>query len=161
MTALALSDYNNEFFSSPGISSDAKELKNNVISITDDLLKNARVNSKNADLEIVYREASKEDWDGHGAVAADTKSYLLAKTFLSQLPNNMPTPEIAIDPDGEISFEWYISDRKLVVLSIGGNGEINYVGVIGKNRQKGKEHYNQQIPKTILELFKRIFSQIK
>ncbi len=156
MSALALPDYNYGQYSSPGTSSEAKSLTDKIVRISDHLSKNARIGSKYAILEGVYREANIEDWDGHGAMAADRKSYILAKEFLNQLPNNISTPEITVDPDGEISFEWFISNKKLIILSIGEKGNINYVGVIGKNCQKGEEYYNQQIPQTIMELFKRI-----
>lgn len=32
-----------------------------------------------------------------------------ARQFIKALPIAIPFPEIAVDPDGEISFEWYHS----------------------------------------------------
>src|SRR4051812_42803783 len=57
-------------------------------------------------LARVKQEASEPDWDGYGAAPVSDQTYERARVFLACLPVNVPTPDIAADPDGEISFEW-------------------------------------------------------
>jgi len=157
MTTLAPAIGSHEPYSNPGISRDALLLTDFMDGILHELRNNAILENKYAVLDGAYRDASVEDWDGHGAAPADPYSYHLAKEILSQLPDRIPTPEITVDPDGELSFEWYNSKKRLIILSVGGDDALNYVGVIGRNREKGVEYFDGEIPERILVLFKRIF----
>ena len=43
----------------------------------------------------VYRECSRADWDGYGALAITLNTYQEAKSVINALPLSMPMPEIA------------------------------------------------------------------
>ena len=109
-----------------------------------------------AKLESVYREASTPDWDGHGALVAGSCSYHRAKEFLKLLPDTIPMPEFSVDPDGEVSFDWFYSKARLISISIGDDGSLTYIGFFGDARMKGVEHLDEKIPGSINELFARI-----
>jgi len=60
-------------------------------------------------LYAIFTESREAGWDGYGARAASYESYLEAKRFIEALPARCPVPEIAMDPDGEVSLEWYFA----------------------------------------------------
>lgn len=120
---------------------------------------NSRVKQLIAELDLVYKNADEEGWDGYHAQPADIQSYYKAREFLSLLPPNITSPDISVDSEGDITFEWYITITRHVILSFGSNSFIDYVGIIGKNSQKGCESFAQNIPQTISSLFQRAFSK--
>ena len=46
------------------------------------------------------------------------------------LVSGLPNPEIVVEPEGEISFEWYKDRHHLLVLSVDGQ-HIRWAGMIG------------------------------
>ncbi len=156
MTAIAMSRPAQEFYNNPGESGEANILKRMFEDIYKQRFNNVGSVEKSVQLERVYIEASMPDWDGHGAIAANPRSYHRAKEFLNLLPDSIPAPEFSVDPDGEISFEWFFSKSRLISISIGGDGSLTYIGFLGKVRMKGVEFLDEKIPGTINELLARI-----
>lgn len=156
MTAIVMDRPQREFYRNPGESSDAETLKRLFRDIYEQLFNNAGSVEKSVRLEKVYIESSMPDWDGYGAMAADPRSYHRAKEFLNLLPDSIPTPEFSVDPDGEISFEWFYSKSRLISISVGNDGSLTYIGFLGKVRMKGVEFLDEKIPVTINKLFARI-----
>jgi len=83
--------------------------------------------------------ASRPDWDGYGARPANLDSVRYAGSFLTLLPANYATPEVGVDPDGDVSLEWYASPERLFSISVSPRGELHYAGRFGKSRVRGKE----------------------
>ena len=79
-------------------------------------------------------EYSVDNWDGYGARAIDELSYQKAVRFALSLPSSIPTPEVHVDPDGEVTFEWYEGPRRVFSVSIGSNYELSYAGLFGANK---------------------------
>lgn len=156
MTAVAHSYAGQESYGSLGISPSANDSDGLVKQIFDALSKNTYATSKLATLERTYEDANVENWDGHGGLAADIRSYHFAKKFLEKVPYSIPEPEMTVDPDGEISFEWYKSSKQLIILSIGDDGALNYLCVRGRERKRGVVFLDAKIPDTIMSLFKSI-----
>ena len=59
-------------------------------------------------------------------VTTDTANQAL--TFALLLPRSLPIPEVAADPDGEISFDWIGNAGKMFSVSVGANGRVSYAG---------------------------------
>ena len=102
------------------------------------------------ELLSAFREASEEGWDGYGAAPATPETLEYAARFLQTIPSNLPMPEISIEPDGEISFEWYDAPRWVYSVSIGPRGTLTYAGLFGRNKAHGVEQLVDEIPPTIL-----------
>jgi len=109
-------------------------------------------------LSEVLEECSVDNWDGYGAKAISIESYRNAQLFVMTLPTTIPFPEISVDPDGEVSFEWYRGPRMVFSLSIGAHNEISYAGLFGHNKVNGKEHFYDEIPKAIFDNLDRLLS---
>jgi len=109
-------------------------------------------------LDDLYKECSHESWDGYGARQADKHSLLEAKRFARALPATVPTPDIAVDPDGEFSFEWYLAPERVLTISVGPKGEINYAGIFGRDKAYGLEHLSHMIPDAIIQQLDRLYA---
>jgi len=104
-------------------------------------------------------EYSVDNWDGYGAKAIDEFSYEKAVRFALSLPSIIPTPEIHVDPDGEVRFEWYEGPRRVFSVSIANNYELSYAGLFGANKTYGIEQFHDDIPDAILDNIERVFSK--
>jgi hypothetical protein len=111
------------------------------------------------DLYATFAESCSPGWDAYDASAACYESYLRAKLFIEALPANFPAPEVAVDPDGEISLEWYSKPGRVFSISIGSNDELAYAGKFGPSQKThGTEPFTGQVPKLILDNIRRLLS---
>lgn len=104
----------------------------------------------------VFCQSSKPNWDGYDALPVSQETFVNAKTFLDAFPANLPMPELSVDPDGEISFEWYATPRKVFSISIGAGNVLTYAGLFGTSKVQGTENFNGQIPPTLFEHIARV-----
>ena len=112
-------------------------------------------------LDDTFEESCQPGWDGYSGAAVPWETYLRAKEFLHRFPTSLRTPEVSVDPDGEISFEWYVAPNRVLLVSVGSDGDLTYAGVFGASGKKhGTEAFYDEIPKEILESVKRIGEQI-
>ena len=109
------------------------------------------------EIEDVFEECSTEDWDGYGAHHVDVVTYAVAVDFLLHLPREIPPAEIGVEPDGEIEFEWFVSDNKMFSVSVGPHGMLTYAGRFGAATAHGTEVFDGNIPWGILVNLSRLF----
>jgi len=152
---------NYNLYSNRGLSDDANTLYRQIAAIEEDFNKSIVLGEKNAKitqaLMNIFEECAHPDWDGYGAKPIDKESYYESLRFLQYLPNSIPGPEVTIEPDGEIAFEWFNDKRRVFSISIGSNGELTYAGLFGYNKAYGTEFFGDELPKTILENIQRVF----
>lgn len=102
--------------------------------------------------------ASEYDWDGYGARPAHPDAVTHAVRFFASLPRELPPPEVGVDPDGDIAFEWYSNDR-VFSISVSPLGELHYAGRFGKNTIRGKESLTAHAFSSVLQPhLARVFS---
>ncbi len=107
-------------------------------------------------LQEAYEEAYEDNWDGYGAAPASTDALQQAYVFLRILPKTIPDPDIAIDPDGEVSLDWYYAPRVTFSVSISPTGRLSYAGLYGENTTYGTESITKGLPKTIMDNLGRL-----
>lgn len=90
------------------------------------------------------------NWDGEGAKPVSDVTIANARQFLLLIPKHLPLPEITVDHDGEISFEWYVRKYRSFSLSIGENRMMSYAGSINSSKWYGVGYLSDAIPDTIL-----------
>ena len=103
-----------------------------------------------------YTEASKPDWDGSGAHAAQPGSLLYAMQFLETLSSIGPPPSIFVDPDGEIAIEWDYGPRQVFSVHVGRDGTLNYAGLSGHTIFHGVEILRESLPEAVSLGIKRV-----
>jgi hypothetical protein len=161
-TACIPIQYNNPFFvpTDRGASDDAQALNSFFEKIIEDCSPSAIVGANESLQELynLWEECSWENWDGYGAQPVDLNSFNEAERFIRALPTTVREPEVAVDPDGEISLEWHIEPRKVFSVSIGKRNEITYAGLYGLNKTYGREYFDDEIPKAIFDNLDRLFS---
>ncbi len=145
-----------------GVSDDAKNLDD----CLNDFLANFRTGytlgilslAASRALEDAVREACEEDWDGYGAQSVSVATYNNALCFLEHLPTTLPRPGVAVEPDGEISFEWYLEPRRLFSVSVGRTERLTYAGLFGKSEGYGVEFFTDEIPQRVVDYIARVYT---
>jgi len=108
------------------------------------------------ELTELGNECAEPNWDGYGASPINPAAYSNACRFLDNLPLGVRLPSPGIDPDGELTFEWYRSPRRTLSISVSEEGDLNYAALIGSSRAHGREPFLGNIPQTIAELISRV-----
>lgn len=112
-------------------------------------------------LHALREQTTQQDWDGYGASPVEPQAYELAQRVAALLPNNVVVPEVATDPDGEVSFEWYRGPRQVLTISVGANRRISYAGLFGANKVHGVEYLQDELPEPVLTSLRRLFGRDK
>lgn len=88
----------------------------------------------------------------HEAVRViDEDTVFAATSFARLLPWSLPFPEVAPDPDGEISFDWFGGSGKMFSVSVNSAGRIAYAGRFGdKSKVNGMEYLSQVLPSEVM-----------
>lgn len=109
------------------------------------------------DLADVHAECEMQGWDGEEAEPVSQVTIARAQAFLLALPSGIPDPEVGADPDGEVSFGWFAAPDWGVAVALNANGRLSYAAMFGANRAHGTERFRQEIPRPLLQIFRRLF----
>jgi len=93
-------------------------------------------------LRALANECAEDDWDSNSGRALDPLSVWNAEAFLRVLPENLPLPEFAPEPDGSISIDWIVSRHRLFSLSISSSDRLSYAWIDGTDRGHGVAHFD-------------------
>ena len=108
-------------------------------------------------IHALASECAKQDWDGNGARAVARTAVLLSEAFVLAIPDGVPLPEFAPEPDGSISLDWIQSRSRLFSVSVGAGGRLAFAWLDGANRGHGTALFDgKRVPPEILEGVKRI-----
>ena len=80
--------------------------------------------------------------------SVDLDTVQVALDFAKLLPRSLPAPEIAADPDGEVSFDWLGPAGKMFSVSVSRAGRIAYAGRFGST---SKIHGTEQLSETLAQ----------
>jgi hypothetical protein len=76
-------------------------------------------------------------------------TYECAILFLESLPAEFTPPELSVDPDGEIAFDW-ISGDDVLSVSLNATGHVSYAAEIGGKLSSGPAFFGGTLPEEIL-----------
>lgn len=107
-------------------------------------------------LDRARESANVDNWDSYGAKAVDDASYWKAVLFAKLLPPTTPDPEIVVDAQGGVVFEWDEGPRRVFSVTVGGNGQLVYAGLFGASKIYGVEYLDEGVPNRILDQIQRI-----
>lgn len=68
-------------------------------------------------IDQLYKECSKENWDGEYASAVIQTTVDNTKKFIEYFPYNMPKPEVGVDPTGCFTFDWTFGKSKYIEIT--------------------------------------------
>ena len=109
-------------------------------------------------LDEIFQKANIPNWDGYNAQPISKGTLNKAQEFLRALPSSTPSPEVGVDPDGDISFDWDDGRGNIFSLSINGSGRLAYAGIFGENGVHGDEQFVDVVPASILEHLRRLLT---
>lgn len=108
-------------------------------------------------LWLVANECAEPGWDGESAFPIDRMAVYNAVAFIRAMPDRMPLPEFAPEPDGSISLDWIQSRTRLFSLSVGAGNRLAYAWLDGTDKGHAVARFEDgRIPKRILEGIKGI-----
>lgn len=81
--------------------------------------------------------------------------YGQAMRFLIVLPSWLTPPELGLDPDGEVAFDWAHGDD-MVSVSVGADGRLAYVWAIGDDEGSNGGGMALGLPVDLLAALKKI-----
>lgn len=115
--------------------------------------------------EIIHRirefgiECAEADWDGFGAEPVSQNALERAELFIRSLPESISMPEVSVEPDGDISFDWHPTGAKTFSVSAGPSDRFAYAWFDGTDRGHAvARSRNGEVPTRILEEILRITS---
>jgi hypothetical protein len=74
-----------------------------------------------------------------------------AEMFLRALPEDLPTPEFAPEPDGSISLDWIHTRHRLFSLGVGPNDRLAYAWLDGTDKGHGVARFDGlSVPQRVL-----------
>ena len=97
-----------------------------------------RINLKQR-MRNAFDASNEPNWDSYGAAAASADSLVHALQFVDRLPPDALTAEVGVDPDGEISLEWYLDRWHVFSVSVSRDGALAFAGLYGESRVHGTE----------------------
>ena len=103
-------------------------------------------------LRALVNECSQSGWDGAEACALNALAMFQAENFIRVLPDYLPLPEFAPEPDGSISLDWIQSKHRLFSLSIGASNRLAYAWLDGTDKGHAVARFSgDKIPQRIIE----------
>lgn len=72
-----------------------------------------------------------------------------ALRVLNMFASGVPRPEVGVDRDGHIYFEWQRAARWVFTVSISEDGMLYYAGLFGNSRNHGVEELKHALPQSI------------
>jgi len=73
-----------------------------------------------------------------------------AEEFIRAIPDGVPLPELAPEPDGAVSLDWMCSSSRALSISIGESPRLAYAWLIGSQKGSGVAQFSgETIPDSI------------
>jgi hypothetical protein len=92
----------------------------------------------------------------HEMEVRDCEVFILAQRLLLALPGSMPPPELSLDEDGEVSFDWHGPGGRFMTMTLREDGRLSYAARMSAfDKDHGTKRFVDAIPKNILELVHR------
>ena len=112
-----------------------------------------------ASLHEMGEECAVGGWDGDGAAGVSPVALAQARNVIRAMPDGLPLPEFAPEPDGSVSLEWTVSRHRRFLVSVGEGDRLAYAWVNGINRGHAVARFDGgTIPSHILRTLESIVS---
>jgi hypothetical protein len=112
-----------------------------------------------AELSALAKECSETGWDGESAAPVSVPSFRNACDFVWALPDSLPIPEFAAEPDGAISLDWIRGPYLLLSVSIGPSQRLAWAWLDGSDSGHGVLRFDgASIPDRLLDEIRRVTS---
>lgn len=105
-----------------------------------------------ARLTALASECEVPGWDGYGALPIEAGAIARAMALIRALPEGVPIPELAAEPDGGVAMDWCYSRNAMVSMSVGARGDLPYAWIDGLDRGHGVATWDESsFPSPVLQ----------
>ena len=111
------------------------------------------------ELSEIYEETRVFGWDGMTAAPIEELAVTKAFEFIDTFPRDIPMPELAPGPDGNIHFEWYFGPRRVITVCVSIDAELSFASLDGAKRLNGAEPFVGEFPFRLAELIEHYKSE--
>lgn len=128
------------------VAANLHELVCNLFRLADDV---QTLSGRDTPFENRLRAALDElvvDEDQYAVSAAAVQRAL---RLVRSLPNDVPIPDVAVDPDGEIALDWMPSRTRMFSISVGDSDRLAYAWLDGSDRAHGVFRFTSAIPQPL------------
>lgn len=101
-------------------------------------------------------EADTDEWRREGNLPVTEETIHTVKSFLEELPVEYQHPDIAPEPDGHVSMEWYVNKRRLLTVSAAPGNRLYWAALIDNEDPRGSLTLQGSVPNTVLFMLERI-----
>ncbi len=113
-------------------------------------------------LEELRKEYSRPDWDALGAEPLSSATVQNAYSLLIELgsvssKDRIPSPELGVDVDGDIVFDWFGENCQNLSVSISATGSLVYVGYVNGREVHDTISINGALPEVLLKHLATLF----
>jgi hypothetical protein len=103
-------------------------------------------------LRALANDCAASGWDGDEAHALDPAAVLQAENFIRAMPDAIPLPQLAPEPDGSVSLDWSQSRNRIFSLSVGAADRLAFAWLDGSDKGHGVARFDgHTIPTRVLE----------
>ncbi len=105
-----------------------------------------------SDLIRLFKESESMDED-----TLLPTTFARARKLLDTIPSGFPVPDISLDPDGEVAFDWIRADRTMVSVSIGPERDPSYAAGLADSTAHGFVRWADTFPDALRDLLRRLY----
>lgn len=103
-------------------------------------------------LHALASDCAESGWDDNDACALNPIAVFIAESFVRALPDGLPLPEFAPEPDGSISLDWIQSRNRLFSVSMGSTNRLAYAWLDGADKGHAVARFvGDRVPQRVLE----------
>ncbi len=107
-------------------------------------------------IEEIRQSCSTPGWDGYGGEPVTAATVEQACAFAEAFPADLPLPTIGLEPDGDITFEWYRTRQEILSVSVDRTGTLYYAALLGAQKTHGTELFRGRMPDVLTTLITRL-----
>ena len=92
-----------------------------------------------------------------GTDLAQEPEIVLAQRFLLALPLNLPAPELSLDDDGDVCFDWLGVNGEMITAALRKDGRLAYAARFSSfDKDHGVKQFVDEIPQGFIHLLQRL-----
>jgi hypothetical protein len=97
--------------------------------------------------------------EGAEASAVSSGTLQSALAFLWSLPSEYPHPDVVVEDDGQLGFDWDFGPDRVLSVNVGDSGVMGYAALIGAESMHGRAPFAGTIPEAVARLLFRLFNE--
>ncbi len=112
------------------------------------------------ELEQVWQECRRKDWDGQGARPLTGRAKEAAIEFLKAFPPGTAAPEVGADPLGYFSFSWMPRPGWALSVAVTPQRELEYAVLLGSQRHCGRLPFYGELPPELAKWLEKVTGNV-